>query len=90
MSDQYSPFRLLSKSRSNQLLTREQYVKIRNELLKILQTKGTVSENDLKKITDKMKDKSQPRVDKGYSSSDWIIIALGLIAALVLGFILYN
>lgn len=90
MSDQNSPFRLLSKSRSNQLLTREQYVKTRNELLKILQTKGSISESDLKKITDRIADKTQPRVAKGYSSSDWIIIALGLIAALVLGFILYN
>lgn len=90
MTDQNSPFRLLSKTRSSQILTREQYVKTRSELLKILRTKGTISEDDLQKITDKMRDKSQPKVEKGYSSSDWIIIALGLIAAIVLGVVLYN
>lgn len=90
MADQNSPFRLLSKTRSNQILTREQYVKTRSELLKILRTRGTVTEEDLQKITDKMRDKSQPKVEKGYSSSDWIIIALGLIAAVVLGVVLYN
>ena len=90
MTDQNSPFRLLSKTRSNQLLTREQYVKTRNALLKILRTRGSVTEEDLQKITDKMRDKSQPKVKKGYSSSDWVIIALGLIAALVLGVVLYN
>jgi hypothetical protein len=90
MTDQNSPFRLLSKTRSSQLLTREQYVKTRNELLKILRTRGSVTEEDLQKITDKMRDKSQPKVKKGYSSSDWVIIALGLIAALVLGAVLYS
>ena len=90
MTDQNSAFRLLSKTRSNQILTREQYVAARNELLKILQTRGSVTEQDLRKITDKMKDKSQPKVKRGYSSSDWIIITLGLIAALVLGVVLYN
>ena len=90
MTERDSPFRLLSKTRSNQILTREQYVAARNELLKILQTRGSVTEQDLHKITDKMKDKSQPKVKKGYSSSDWVIIALGLIAALVLGAVLYS
>ncbi|NNE63496.1 MAG: hypothetical protein HKN34_05390 [Gammaproteobacteria bacterium] len=90
MTDHNSPFRLLSKTRSNQILTREQYVKTRNELLRILLKRGSVSEDDLKKITDSMGDKSQPKVEKSYSSSDWVIIALGLIAALVLGFVLYD
>lgn len=90
MSDHNSPFRLLSKSRSNQILTREQYVKTRNQLLKILQTNGQVTEDDLRKITDSLEDKNQPRIDKSYSPSEWVIIALGLIAAFVLGAILYN
>lgn len=90
MTDHNSPFRLLSKTRSNQILTREQYVKTRNELLRILLKKGSVSDDDLKRITDSMGDKSQPKVEKSYSSSDWVIIALGLIAALVLGFVLYD
>ena len=90
MTDQNSPFHLLSKTRSNQLLTREQYVKTRNELLKLLLKQGSVSEEDLKKLTEKVGDKSQPKVEKAYSSSDWVIIALGLIAALVLGFVLYD
>lgn len=90
MTHQQSPFRLLSKSYASQLLTREQYIKSRNKLLKILQTEGYVSEDDLRKLTDKMEDKSTPRTEKSYSPSDWVIIALGLIAALVLGVILYN
>lgn len=90
MSDQSSPFRLLSKSRSNQILTREQYVKTRTQLLKILQANGQVTEDDLRKITDNLQEKNPPKVEKSYSPSDWIIIALGLIAAFVLGAILYN
>ena len=90
MTDHSSPFRLLSKSRSNQLLNREQYVKTRNQLLKILQANGLVTEDDLRKITDNLRDTSEPKVEKTYSPSDWIIIALGLTAAFVLGAILYN
>lgn len=90
MSDHSSPFRLLSKSRSSQLLTRDQYVKTRSQLLKILQNNGLVTEDDLRKITEGLEDKSNPTVEKSYSPSEWVIIALGLLAAIVLGAILYG
>lgn len=90
MTQSQSPFRLLAKTYSNQLLTRDQYVQIRTQLLKLLQSKGSVTEDDLRKLTNFAQGKSTPKVEKSYSSSDWIIIVLGLFAALVLGFILYN
>lgn len=90
MAESQSPLRLLAKTYSNQLLTRDQYVQIRTKLLKLLQKNGTVTEDDLRKLTNLAQGKSTPKVEKTYSSSDWIIIVLGLLAALVLGFVLYN
>lgn len=90
MKQSDSPFRLLAKTYSNQLVTRDQYVSIRTQLLKELQSKGHVTEDDLRKLTDIDDGKPDPSVEKTYSSSDWIIITLGLIAAIVLGFVLYN
>ena len=85
-----SPFRLLSKTYANQMLTREQYVSIRAQLLKKLQRQGQVTEEDLKNFTDIIHGKKPPHVEKSYSSSDWLIISLGIVAAIVLGFVLYG
>ncbi len=90
MTQSRSPFRLLSKTYSNQILTRDQYVLIRTHLLKKLQSDGSVTEEDLKKMTDIAQGKSTEDVEKSYSSSDWMVISLGLIAAIVLAFVLYN
>ncbi len=85
-----SPFRLLSRSYSCQLLTRNQYVLIRAQLLKKLQNNGSVTEEDLIKITEKINGKPAQEIRNAYSGSDWIIILLGVIAALVLAYVLYN
>lgn len=90
MSQNQSPFRLLAKTYSSQMLTRDQYILARAQLLKTLQSKGTVTEEDLRKIANGNQDKSSPTVEKSYSSSDWVIISLGLIAAIVLAYVLYN
>ena len=90
MSNSSSPFRLLTKTYANHMLTREQYVKIRGQLLKKLQNNGKVTDEDLKNFTDITYGNVSPPDEKSYSSSDWVIICLGLIAAIVLGFVLYN
>ena len=90
MSSPLSPFRLLSKTYASQILTREQYVSIRAQMLKKLQQQGRITEDDLKNFTDIIHGKKSPHVEKSYSSSDWIIIGLGLVAAAVLGFVLYG
>ena len=90
MSQPLSPFRLLSKTYANQLLTREQYISIRAQLLSKLQRQGKIAEDDLKNFTDIIQGKKLPQVEKSYSSSDWVIIGLGLAAAIVLGFVLYG
>jgi hypothetical protein len=90
MNQPVSPFSLLSKKYANQLLTREQYVLIRAQLLKKLQSKGNITEEDLKNFTDITHGNKSPHVERSYSSSDWIIIGLGLVAAIVLGFVLYS
>ena len=46
-----SPFRLLAKNYANELLTRNQYVMIRGQLLKKLQSKGNIDRADLNNFT---------------------------------------
>ncbi|MCP4491344.1 MAG: hypothetical protein GY820_29125 [Gammaproteobacteria bacterium] len=90
MSSPTSPFRLLTRTYTSQILTREEYVQIRAQLLKKLQAVGTVSEEDLKNITNTTDSSAPQKKEKSYSLTDWIIIALGLAAAVILGFVLYS
>ncbi len=90
MTQPQSPFRTLSRFYSSQMLTRDQYLLIRTQLLKKLQSEGNVTEEDLKKITDNAYGKPTQEAKISYSPSDWIIISLGVIAAIVLAFVLYN
>ena len=85
-----SPLRLLAKTYANDLITREQYIEIRAQLLKRLQSRGTIDETDLKNFTAITQSGETPRAQKTYTSSDWIIIALGLAASAVLAFVLYG
>lgn len=91
MDNSTSPFRLLVKSYANNVISREEYVKIRSQLLKKLQSTGVIEDADLKNFTliSEGSD-AKPVTEKSYSSSDWIIITLGLTASAVLGFILYG
>lgn len=85
-----SPFRLLAKNYANELLTRKQYVMIRAQLLKKLQNKGHVDRDDLNNFTLISQGRVKSRGSKYYSASEWIIIALGLAAAIALGYVLYS
>ena len=86
-----SPFRLLAKTYSNHLVTREQYVSIRAQMLKKLESRGNVSEEDLRNFSQiAAVDDQAPVTRNQYSLSDWIIIALGLAASVVLGVLLYG
>ncbi|MCP3686981.1 MAG: hypothetical protein GY784_01085 [Gammaproteobacteria bacterium] len=71
-------------------MTREQYIKIRGQLLKKLQKEGEISEEDLKKISNSTNTGVYQKEEKVYSLFDWVIIALGLTAAAVLGLVLYT
>lgn len=87
-----SPFRILAKEYAADLLSREEYIKLRSNMLVMLQQKGDVSLQDLQnfvRLHETTGDDDQP-VKEGYSTSDWLIIALGLIASLVLAYILYT
>ena len=91
MNDPVSPFRYLAKTYASDLISREHYVLIRAQLLKKLQSKGLISDDDLQnfiRLTQGSSDK--PKTEKSYSSADWIIIALGIAASLVLGYVLYS
>ena len=85
-----SPLRLLVKSYENGLLNREQYLDVRVQLLRKLSSQGSVSHDELKNFLKIYKDTEQPTARKSYSTSDWIIIILGLLAALALAAILYG
>ena len=85
-----SPFRLLVKSYANNVITRDEYIKIRSQLLKKLQSTGQIEEDDLNNFSLISKGTHQPKTEKSYSSSDWVIIALGLTASAVLAYILYG
>jgi hypothetical protein len=87
-----TPLRILVKSYASGLLTRRQYLDIRQRLLHILAQHGQVTDQDLEKLM-KIGAKSNadsPRAFKKYSASDWVIIVLGLLAATAMGFILYS
>lgn len=89
MIQQVSPLRTLAKTYANDLISREQYVEIRAQLLKRLEKNGKVDEADLKNFT-ALQGSESPKVRKSYTSSDWIIITLGLAASAVLAFVLYG
>lgn len=85
-----SPLRLLVKSYANGLLNRDQYLDVRQQLLKKLSTQGSITHEDLKNLLSIYQDTDKLSTLNNYTVSDWIIIILGLLAALTLGVILYN
>ena len=89
MELEVSPLRLLAKTYSNDLISRDQYVEIRAQLLKKLQSKGQIDETDLRNFTVLIRNAPSPRAHKSYTSADWIIITLGLVASGVLAYVLY-
>ena len=81
---------MLAKTYANDLITRDQYIEIRAQLLKRLEANGTVSQEELHNftaLTGANEDADPPR---SYTSSDWLIIGLGLAASAVLAFVLYG
>ena len=90
MNPHGSPLRLLAKTYANDLITREQYIEIRAQLLKRLESSGKISESDLKNFTALTQGSESINVQRSYTSSDWVIIGLGLAASAVLAFILYG
>ena len=90
MSSPTSPFRYLAKTYANDLISREHYVLVRAELLKRLQSKGFIGDDDLQNFIQLTQGNDKPKTERSYTSSDWIIIALGIAAAVVLGFVLYS
>ena len=85
-----TPLRMLAKTYANDLISREQYVEIRAQLLKRLESKGSIDESDLKNYTAITQNQDSPKAQKSYTPSDWIIIALGLAASAVLAYVLYG
>ena len=85
-----SPLRLLAKTYAAELITRDQYIEIRAHLLKRLQTSGSISEEDLKNFTTLTNGEESAGPGRSYTSSDWLIIGLGLAASAVLAWVLYG
>ena len=85
-----TPLRMLAKTYANDLISREQYVEIRAQLLKRLESRGRIDESDLKNFTAITQNSETPKAERSYTPSDWIIIALGLAASAVLAFVLYG
>ena len=90
MAKKISPFKLLAKTYASEIISREQYVEIRAQLLKKLQSQGYVDESDLENFAKITQSSDQPKTEKAYTSSDWLIIGLGLAASVALAFILYE
>ena len=85
-----TPLRMLAKTHANALITREQYVAIRAQMLKKLETRGRIDDSDLSTFTNLAQRSDSDKAHRSYSTSDWIIIGLGLIASAVLAMILYS
>ncbi len=91
MDSPVSPFRYLAKTYANDLISREHYVLIRGQLLKKLQSKNFIRDDDLQNFIKLAQGSAnKPRTEKTYSSADWIIIALGIAASVALGIVLYG
>jgi len=63
---------------------------IRSLLLKKLESRGTIEDEDLENFSKLADSTDLPKTESSYTSSDWIIIVLGIAASAVLGFILYS
>ncbi len=72
------------------LISREQYIEIRAQLLKRLEANGKITESDLRNFTALTQDPDPEVKQRSYTSSDWVIIGLGLAASVVLAFVLYG
>jgi len=90
MSNQVSPFRYLAKTYASDLISREHYILVRAQLLKKLQSKGSIVQDDLQNFIRLTQGVDNPKTERSYTSSDWIIIILGIAASVVLGFVLYG
>ena len=87
-----SPFRILAIEYAADMLSREDYIAIRSQMLALLQDKGAVSREDLENFVrlNQGEDNDEDLPRERYSASDWLIIGLGLVASLVLAYILYT
>ncbi len=86
-----TPLRKLVKHFACGNLDREQYVRLRARLLQRLEQKGALTQKDLEQVLDALQDPQQTQTSSSrYSLSDWVIIFLGLAAAIGLGVILYS
>jgi hypothetical protein len=90
MKPRSSPLRLLAKTYANDLISRDQYIEIRAQLLKRLESTGKITESDLKNFTALSEGPEPAHSHRSYTPSDWIIIGLGLAASAVLAFVLYG
>ena len=90
MRSEESPLRILVKSYTNGLLNREQYLEVRHQLLRILSHRGDITKQDLQKLLKQYEENEPVNWLSSYSASDWIIVALGLLAAAALAYILYS
>ena len=90
MDPHNTPLRLLAKTYANELITREQYIEIRALLLKRLESKGKIDDADLENFTTLTQGPEPDQPARSYTSSDWLIIGLGLAASAVLAFVLYG
>ena len=90
MDPHNTPLRLLAKTYANELITREQYIEIRAHLLMRLESKGKIDDADLKNFTTLSQGPEPAQLGRSYTTSDWLIIGLGLAASAVLAFVLYG
>lgn len=90
MEPQNTPLRLLAKTYANELITRQQYIEIRAHLLKRLESTGQINHLDLKNFTTLIQGPEAEQPARSYTTSDWLIIALGLAASAVLAYVLYG
>jgi hypothetical protein len=85
------PLRNLVKHFASGNIDRKTYLDIRARLLQRLEEHGSLTDRDLESLLGSSEETTAPpAAPKSYSRSDWILILLGLGAALALGAILYG
>jgi len=86
-----TPLRMLVKTFVSGVIDREEYLAIRARLLQKLETSGQLSDKDLRQLLNSHDDQDQPVApSSSYTPTDWLLILLGLGAAIGLAVIFYG
>ncbi len=85
-----SPLRQLVHAHTEHLISREEYLHLRRLLMDKLEKTGDINANDLDNFLNLKNVSSNNNDQQNYDFSDILIAVLGIVAAAILGYMLYS